>query len=304
MKAYVFPGQGAQFVGMGKDLYESSSLAKDLFEQANNILGFNITDLMFNGTPEDLRQTKVTQPAVFLHSVISALVLGEEFKPDMVAGHSLGEFSALVAAQALSFEDGLRLVSKRAMAMQKACELEPSTMAAIIGLPDDVVDEVCDSITDQVVVAANFNCPGQIVISGTIEGIDKACAILTEKGAKRALKLSVGGKILTATLVENSSVDALKNLLTKGDLTIEMEDYASMEKVGALGTTLPRNDEYISTVPGDLILYQGRYFVIYYGNNSYSLTRLGKINGITQSELKAVLGNGDVTVTLALGNKE
>lgn len=193
MKAYVFPGQGAQFVGMGKDLYESSSLAKDLFEQANNILGFNITDLMFNGTPEDLRQTKVTQPAVFLHSVISTLVLGEEFKPDMVAGHSLGEFSALVAAQALSFEDGLRLVSKRAMAMQKACELEPSTMAAIIGLPDDVVDEVCDSITDQVVVAANFNCPGQIVISGTIEGIDKACAILTEKGAKRALKLSVGG---------------------------------------------------------------------------------------------------------------
>ena len=178
---------------MGKDLYESSSLAKDLFEQANNILGFNITDLMFNGIPEDLRQTKVTQPAVFLHSVISALVLGEEFKPDMVAGHSLGEFSALVAAQALSFEDGLRLVSKRAMAMQKACELEPSTMAAIIGLPDDVVDEVCDSITDQVVVAANFNCPGQIVISGTIEGIDKACAILTEKGAKRALKLSVGG---------------------------------------------------------------------------------------------------------------
>lgn len=193
MKAYVFPGQGAQFVGMGKDLYESSSLAKDLFEQANNILGFNITNLMFNGTPEDLRQTKVTQPAVFLHSVISALVLGEEFKPDMVAGHSLGEFSALVAAQALSFEDGLRLVSKRAMAMQKACELEPSTMAAIIGLPDDVVDEVCDSITDQVVVAANFNCLGQIVISGTIEGIDKACAILTEKGAKRALKLSVGG---------------------------------------------------------------------------------------------------------------
>ena len=193
MKAYVFPGQGAQFVGMGKDLYESSSLAKNLFDQANNILGFNITDLMFNGTPEDLRQTKVTQPAVFLHSVISALMLGDEFKPDMVAGHSLGEFSALVATQALSFEDGLRLVSKRAMAMQKACELEPSTMAAIIGLSDDIVDEVCDSITDHVVVAANFNCPGQIVISGTLEGIDKACAILTEKGAKRALKLSVGG---------------------------------------------------------------------------------------------------------------
>lgn len=193
MKAYVFPGQGAQFSGMGKDLYDSSALAKELFDKADEILGFAITDLMFNGTPEDLRQTKVTQPAVFLHSVISALVLGESFKPDMVAGHSLGEFSALVAAGAMSFEDGLTLVSKRAMAMQKACELEPSTMAAIIGLDDEVVDEVCDSITDHVVVAANFNCPGQVVISGAIDGIDKACALLSEKGAKRALKLSVGG---------------------------------------------------------------------------------------------------------------
>ena len=193
MKAYVFPGQGAQFVGMGKDLYEQSPLAKKLFEKANEILGFRITDLMFEGTPEDLKQTKVTQPAVFLHSVISAFVLGDDFKPDMVAGHSLGEFSALVAAHALSFEDGLRLVYARAMAMQKACEVEPSTMAAVLGLSDEDVEEVCDSITQLVVVPANYNCPGQLVISGSIEGVDKACELLKEKGAKRALKLPVGG---------------------------------------------------------------------------------------------------------------
>ena len=193
MKAYVFPGQGAQFVGMGKDLYDQSPLAKEYFEKANTILGFRITDLMFEGTPEDLRQTKVTQPAIFLHSVISALVMGDDFKPDMVAGHSLGEFSALVASKALTFEDGLVLVSKRAMAMQKACEAEESTMAAILGLSDEIVEEVCDSIKDAIVVPANYNCPGQIVISGSIEGIDKACEILKEKGAKRALKLSVGG---------------------------------------------------------------------------------------------------------------
>jgi len=193
MKAFVFPGQGAQFVGMGKDLYEQSPLAKEYFEKANEILGFRITDLMFEGTPEDLRQTKVTQPAVFLHSVITALVMGEDFNPDMVAGHSLGEFSALVAAKALTFEDGLRLVSKRATAMQKACELEESTMAAVLGLSDDIVEEVCDSIKDSIVVPANYNCPGQIVISGSIEGVDKACVLLKEKGAKRALKLSVGG---------------------------------------------------------------------------------------------------------------
>lgn len=193
MKAYVFPGQGAQFVGMGKDLYEQSEVARTYFEKANEILGFRITDLMFDGTPEDLKQTKVTQPAVFLHSVISALVLGKDFKPDMVAGHSLGEFSALVAAQALSFEDGLKLVYKRALAMQKACEMEESTMAAVLGLSDEDVEEVCDSITTEIVVPANYNCPGQLVISGSVAGIDMACEALKEKGAKRALKLPVGG---------------------------------------------------------------------------------------------------------------
>ena len=193
MRAYVFPGQGAQFSGMGKELYEQSPIAKEYFEKANEILGFRITDLMFEGTAEDLKQTKVTQPAVFLHSVISAIVLGDEFKPEMVAGHSLGEFSALVSAKAMSFEDGLRLVSARALAMQKACEVEPSTMAAVLGLGDEAVEEVCDSIKDLVVVPANYNCPGQLVISGSIEGIDKACELLKEKGAKRALKLPVGG---------------------------------------------------------------------------------------------------------------
>ena len=193
MKAFVFPGQGAQFVGMGKDLYENSALAKDLLEKANNILGYRITDIMFEGTDEDLRQTKVTQPAIFLHSVISALCMGDDFKPEMTAGHSLGEFSALVAVGALSFEDGLRLVYARAMAMQKACELEPSTMAAIIGLPDEKVEEICASVTDEVCVPANYNCSGQIVISGSIKGIEKACERMKEAGAKRALPLKVGG---------------------------------------------------------------------------------------------------------------
>ena len=195
MKAFVFPGQGAQFVGMGKDLYESSPLAKELFEKANEILGYRITDIMFEGTDEDLRQTKVTQPAVFLHSVISALCMGDEFRPEMTAGHSLGEFSALVAAGALSFEDGLKLVYARAMAMQKACEAHPSTMAAIIALPDEKVEEICASVAaeGEVCVAANYNCPGQIVISGSMEGINKACELMKAAGAKRALPLKVGG---------------------------------------------------------------------------------------------------------------
>lgn len=195
MKAFVFPGQGAQFVGMGKDLYENNPLAKELFEKANDILGYRITDIMFDGTDEELKQTKVTQPAVFLHSVIKALCLGEEFKPNMVAGHSLGEFSALVAAGAISFEDGLKLVYARAMAMQKACDMAPSTMAAIVGLDDEVIEKICEEVSgaDGVVVAANYNCPGQLVISGNIEAINAACEKLKAAGAKRALPLKVGG---------------------------------------------------------------------------------------------------------------
>ena len=195
MKAFVFPGQGAQFVGMGKDPYDNNPKAKELFEKANDILGYRITDIMFAGTDEELKQTKVTQPAVFLHSVIKAISLGEEFKPSMVAGHSLGEFSALVAAGALNFEDGLRLVYARAMAMQKACEAAPSTMAAIVGLPDDKIEEICAEVSKEgsVVVPANYNCPGQLVISGNVEAINEACEKLKAAGAKRALPLKVGG---------------------------------------------------------------------------------------------------------------
>jgi len=192
MKAYVFPGQGAQFTGMGKDLYEQSAQAKELFEKANEILGFRITDIMFEGTAEELKETKVTQPAVFLHSVILAKTLGNDFKPEMVAGHSLGEFSALVAAGALTFEDGLKLVSQRALAMQKACEITPSTMAAVLGLDDKTVEDVCATI-DGVVVPANYNCPGQLVISGETTAVEKACVAMKEAGAKRALLLPVGG---------------------------------------------------------------------------------------------------------------
>ncbi|WP_418510714.1 ACP S-malonyltransferase [Corallibacter sp.] len=192
MNAYIFPGQGAQFSGMGLDLYEQSTLAQELFEKANDILGFSITDTMFEGSADDLKQTKVTQPAIFLHSVILAKTLGDSFKPDMVAGHSLGEFSALVANGALNFEDGLKLVSQRALAMQKACELQPSTMAAVLGLDDAIVEKVCAN-TDGIVVAANYNCPGQLVISGEVEAINKACESLKAEGARRALVLPVGG---------------------------------------------------------------------------------------------------------------
>ena len=192
MKAYVFPGQGAQFSGMGKDLYDQSELARELFHKANEIVGFDITKIMFEGTDEELKETKVTQPAIFIHSTILAACLGESFAPDMVAGHSLGEFSALVANKTLNFEDGLRLVYKRALAMQKACEIQPSTMAAILGLEDSIVEDICASI-DGVVVAANYNCPGQLVISGLIPAVEKACEALTEAGAKRALLLQVGG---------------------------------------------------------------------------------------------------------------
>lgn len=192
MKAYVFPGQGAQFSGMGKDLYEKSELARELFDKADEIMGFSISKIMFEGSDEELKQTKVTQPAIFIHSTILAACLGDEFKPDMVAGHSLGEFSSLVANGTLSFEDGLRLVSKRALAMQKACEMEPSTMAAILGLEDSVIEEICRTI-DGVVVPANYNCPGQLVISGSFQAVEKACEKLTEAGAKRAMILPVGG---------------------------------------------------------------------------------------------------------------
>ena len=212
MNAYIFPGQGAQFSGMGLDLYEGSSLAQDLFEQANHILGFSITDIMFQGSAEDLKETKVTQPAIFLHSVILAKILGEGFKPDMVAGHSLGEFSALVANGTLTFGDGLKLVSKRAMAMQKACELKPSTMAAVLGLDDDIVEKVC-ATTEGIVVAANYNCPGQLVISGEVMAINKACESLKAEGARRALVLPVGGAFHSPLMepAREELADAIEN---------------------------------------------------------------------------------------------
>lgn len=230
MKAYVFPGQGAQFVGMGKDLYENSPIAKELFEQANEILGFRITDLMFEGTDEDLKQTKVTQPAIFLHSVILAKVLGNGFSPNMVAGHSLGEFSALVAANAMSFEDGLRLVSIRALAMQKACEAIPSTMAAVLGMENEDVERICEE-TEGVVVAANYNCPGQLVISGEVNAVNRACEALTAAGAKRALVLQVGGAFhsplmqpasaelkaaIDATIIQKPICPIYQNVTAKG----------------------------------------------------------------------------------------
>ncbi|HWY97816.1 MAG TPA: ACP S-malonyltransferase [Bacteroidia bacterium] len=208
-KAYVFPGQGSQFKGMGKDLYDSSAMAKELFEKGNSVLGFRITDIMFEGTDEELKQTKVTQPAIFLHSVVLAFTLADKFTPDMVAGHSLGEFSALTAAKAISFEDGLTLVYKRALAMQKACEATPSTMAAVLGLDDAKVEEICASIKDEVVVPANYNCPGQLVISGSVPGVTKACELLKAAGAKRALLLPVGGAF-HSPLMEPARVELSK----------------------------------------------------------------------------------------------
>ncbi|MEO0526063.1 MAG: ACP S-malonyltransferase [Bacteroidota bacterium] len=233
MNAYIFPGQGAQFVGMGLDLYEKHPLAQELFEKANEILGFLITDIMFEGTPEDLKQTKVTQPAIFLHSVILSQVLGENFRPDMVAGHSLGEFSALVANGVLNFEDGLRLVSQRALAMQKACEIRPSTMAAVLGLEDALVENICEE-TEGIVVAANYNCPGQLVISGEIEAVNLACEKLKEAGARRALVLPVGGAFHSplmepareelAAAIENTSFNTPKCPIYQNVSTTAIQD--------------------------------------------------------------------------------
>ena len=248
MNAYIFPGQGAQFVGMGLDLYEKYPLAQELFENANGILGFSITDIMFEGTPEDLKETKVTQPAIFLHSVILSKVMGEDFKPDMVAGHSLGEFSALVANGVLNFEDGLKLVSQRALAMQKACELQPSTMAAVLGLADEHVEQICDA-TPGIVVAANYNCPGQLVISGEVTAIENACEKMKEAGARRALVLPVGGAFHSplmepareelATAIEKTIFNVAKCPIYQNVATTAISDFEEIKKNLILQLTAP-----------------------------------------------------------------
>ena len=248
MKAYIFPGQGAQFTGMGLDLYENSSRAKELFEEANDVLGFNITKIMFEGTADELKETKVTQPAIFLHSTILAEVMGDAFQPDMVAGHSLGEFSALVANRTLAFEDGLTLVSKRAQAMQKACELQPSTMAAVLGLDDEVVERICEE-TEGIVVAANYNCPGQLVISGEIDAVGKACESLTEAGARRALILPVGGAFHSplmepareelAAAIENTQFTAPACPIYQNVSTTAVTDASEIKKNLMLQLTAP-----------------------------------------------------------------
>ena len=248
MNAYIFPGQGAQFVGMGLDLYENHSIAQELFEQANDILGFSITDIMFEGTVEDLKQTKVTQPAIFLHSVILSKVLGDSFKPDMVAGHSLGEFSALVANGTLNFEDGLKLVSQRALAMQKACEIKPSTMAAVLGLDDDVVEKICAE-TEGIVVPANYNCPGQLVISGEVDAVNIACERLKEAGARRALLLPVGGAFHSplmepareelAAAIESTTFSAPSCPIYQNVTTTAVSDATEIQKNLILQLTAP-----------------------------------------------------------------
>ena len=235
MKVFVYPGQGAQFVSMGKSMYDENKRAKELFEEANDILGFRITDIMFSGTDDELKQTKVTQPAIFLHSVILSKIWGKLFTPGMMAGHSLGEFSALTASNALSFEDGLILVSKRAHAMQKACELRPSTMAAIIGLSDEIVENVCNEIKDEIIVCANYNCPGQIAISGTESGIDIACEMLTEAGAKRALKLKVGGAFHSPLMepARTELADAINNTVFSKPICPIYQNYTASPSIDA-----------------------------------------------------------------------